>query len=169
MDKYFYTIQGERVNLIMHTLEVLKNNPMCDIRIGCDSQNYPKSRESRYVVVVAYKHPNHTGAHFIYNTLEVPLVRDIFTRLFKECEFALEIAEYLTKETGCRIKCIELDYADEKITESTPLVKATTGWITGAGYNASCKSGEQIATRAADHIVTKKSKSKKSRHKKKRK
>lgn len=165
MEKYFSTITGEKVNIALHTLEILKQNPRCEIYVGTDSQDW--GFETKYATVIVYKHPDHKGAHFIYGLRSVqPAIKDIFTRLFKECEDSLEVAEYLTKETGCRIKTIELDYADEKITKSTPLVKATVGWITGAGYNVTAKKGEQLATRAADKLVEKKKgKKRRNRHK----
>jgi predicted RNase H-related nuclease YkuK (DUF458 family) len=168
MEKYFNTITGEKVNIALHTLEILKQNPRCEIYVGTDSQDW--GYKTMYATAIVYKHPNHKGAHFIYGVRNIePPIKDIFARLFKECEDSLEVAEYLTKETGCRIKAIELDYADEKITKSTPLVKATMGWVTGAGYNVTGKKSEQLATRAADKIVgKKKGKKARNRHKKKR-
>lgn len=162
MEKYFTKINGEKVNAAMYTLEVLKENPRCEIYIGTDSQDHGYG--TMYATVIVYKHMYNTGAHFISNVrMQQPPIKDIFTRLFKECEDSLEIAEYLTKETGCRIHAIELDYAGEKITKSTPLVKATMGWVTGAGYNVTVKKGLQLATRAADHLVEKKGKKRRSR------
>lgn len=148
MEKYFRTEEGERVNLVSHALEIMKENPFAEIRIGTDSQNSRK--DSKYATVVVFRFP-HRGAHYIYQVTQVPKIKDLFTRLFKECELSVEIAEFM-KESGFHVSAIELDYNNMKVTKSTPLVAATTGWVTSLGYKAICKNGDMIATKAGDFI-----------------
>lgn len=147
MDKYFRTEEGERVNLLDHCREVLSIHPNAEILIGCDSQN--SKMYSKYAVAVVFRYGN-TGAHYVYTVVKVPKIRDLFTRLFKECELSLEIANFITDNTAYRVGAIELDYNNFKITKSTPLISATKGWCESLGYKVILKNGEMIACKAAD-------------------
>ena len=148
MGKYFQTERGERVNVIEHCRQVLGTYPDAKILIGTDSQNTKTS--SRYSTVIVFRY-GRSGAHYIFNTIKVPKIRDLFTRLFKECELSLEIAEHITYNSSYKVAGIELDFNDFKITKSTPLVSATKGWCESLGYTTILKSGEMIACKAADH------------------
>lgn len=148
MDKYFRTEKGEKVNVIDHCKKILGTYPKAEILIGTDSQNGKTT--SRYSTVIVFRY-GACGAHYIYLTTKVPKIRDLFTRLFKECELSIEIAEYITENSSYKIAGIELDFNDFKVTKSTPLVSATKGWVESLGYKAILKSGEMIACKAADH------------------
>lgn len=159
MEKYFKKENGEIVNLIEHCKEILGTHPNAEILIGCDSQN--SKAWSYYAIAVVFRYGNR-GAHYIYITNRIPKIKDVFTRLFKECELSLEIADFITSNTAYKIGAIELDYNNFKVTKSTPLVSATKGWVESKGYKAILKSGEMIATKAADkHSRNKKRKTEK--------
>ena len=149
MEKYFKLENGERINVIDHCSEILGKYPNAQILIGCDSQN--SKTNSKYSVVIVFRY-GFSGAHFIYSNIKVPKIKDLFTRLFKECELSLEIAEYITHNTSYKVGAIELDFNDFKITKSTPLISATKGWCESLGYKVILKSGEMIAVKAADKI-----------------
>lgn len=150
MDRYFKTEDGKRVNVIGHTLDILRDNPFTEIYIGCDSQNNKK--HTKYATCIVYRYPN-AGAHYIYRTDNFPKIKDLFTRLFKECEFSLDVANYLQKEINCgKLTTIELDYNNVKITKSTPLIQATRGWVESSGYKCNLKGGLMIATKVSDRV-----------------
>lgn len=152
MEKYFKLHTGERVDIIEHCSEILRNFPSTEILIGCDSQNGKRGCE--YAVVIVFKY-GRRGSHFIYNKIKYPnKIRDMFIRLFKECELSIEIAEYITKNSSFKISGIELDFNDFKKTKSTSLISSTKGWVESLGYKAILKSGNMYACKAADHIVT---------------
>ncbi len=147
MEKYFKKESGERLNLIEHCSEILGEYPNAEILIGCDSQ---KSKLfSKYAVAVVFRYGS-SGAHYIYTIVKVPKIKDLFNRLFKECELSLEVANFITENTAYRIGAIELDFNNFKITKSTPLISATKGWCESLGYKVILKSGEMIACKAAD-------------------
>lgn len=148
MEKYFKTEEGEIVNILEHCRKVLSLYPSAKILIGTDSQNTKVS--SRYSTVIVFRY-NLKGAHYIYNTTNIPKIKDLFSRLFKECELSIEIANYITEKTSYKIDGIELDFNDFKKTKSTPLISATKGWCESLGYRTILKSGEIIACKAADH------------------
>jgi len=149
MDKYFRKENGARVNVIEHCADILAEYPNAEILISTDSQNTKK--ESKYATVIVFRY-GFKGAHYIYNKENFPKIRDLFSRLFKECELSLNIAEFITSNSAFRISAIELDFNDFKKTKSTPLISATKGWCESLGYRTILKSGEMIAAKAADHV-----------------
>lgn len=152
MEKYFRTEDGKVVNVIEHCRQVLGTYPAAQILIGTDSQN--SKTHSKYSTVIVFRYGN-IGAHYIFNTTKVSKIKDLFKRLFKECELSLDVAEYITNNTSYKVAAIELDFNDFKITRSTPLVSATKGWCESLGYKTILKSGEMIACKAADHCCRK--------------
>lgn len=149
MEKYFRLESGEIVNVLDHCREILSKYPDAQILVGCDSQN--TKIFTKYSVAIVFRYGN-TGAHFIYQNIKVSKIRDLFNRLFKECELSLEIARYISENTAYKIAGIELDFNDFKKTKSTPLISATKGWCESLGFKAILKSGEMIACKAADRM-----------------
>jgi predicted RNase H-related nuclease YkuK (DUF458 family) len=149
MEKYFKTQSGERVNVVEHTLEQIQKWPNLRIYVGTDSQDYGKI--TRFVTCVCYRY-GHRGAHFIYLKEEVPTIRDVFSRLFTEGVRTIDAAQLITEEIPIAIEALEFDYSNIKKTRSTPVVQQLSGWVKGLIMKASFKSGEQLATKAADHI-----------------
>lgn len=147
MEKYFRKESGEIVNVIEHCSDIISLYPDTKILIATDSQN--NKTNSKYSTVIVFRY-GMRGAHYIYSNSTFPKIRDLFTRLFKECELSLEIAEYIKENTIFKIEAIELDYNDIKSTKSTTLIPATRGWVESLGYKAILKSGEMIASKAAD-------------------
>lgn len=150
MEKYFKLEDGTKVNLIDHCSEVLGKYPNAEILIATDSQN--TKQYSKYATAIVFRY-DLRGAHYIYQINKFPKIKDLFTRLIKECELSLEIANYISENTSYKVKAIELDYNDFKITKSTPLISATKGWCESLGYKVILKSGEMIAARAADRCA----------------
>ena len=60
----FITEDNQNVNLINHTLEMIKLNPSLIIRIGTDSQNF--SDKTKFVTSVVYRWSGRKGAHYIF-------------------------------------------------------------------------------------------------------
>ena len=150
MEKYFRTQEGDKISIIEHTLQQIKLWPNLKIYIGTDSQDYGKI--TRFVTCMCYRY-GHRGAHFVYLKEEVPTIRDVFTRLYQEGVKTIEIAELLVEHLpAVKFEALEFDYSNLKKTKSSPLVSSIKGWVRGLGMNPSFKSGEQLATKAADHV-----------------
>ena len=62
MNRVFRTVQGESVDVVSHTLDVLNECPYVEVHIGTDSQNHRRSKV--YVTVIAYRYGNR-GVHYI--------------------------------------------------------------------------------------------------------
>lgn len=156
----FVTIDRVKIDLIEHCFQQRVKHPNLTVHIGCDS--VVVGGKIWYVTVVAFRYDKN-GAHFIFTKVCVPSYRkhdnkpDIFTRLFQEAVYSLEVADFLV-ENNIFIKenlVLEFDYNDMKTTKSTPLIGAAAGMATAKGYNFLLKFDDQIACKAADKICDK--------------
>ncbi|MEK9612372.1 MAG: ribonuclease H-like YkuK family protein [Flavobacteriaceae bacterium] len=143
----FKNIQGHRIDPVSHTLEVIKAYPYAEIHIGTDSQNINK--KTNYTVVIAYRLGSR-GVHYILSKFSVDVIRDMWTRLWKEAECSVDLAEWLTKKISIRVE-IDMDYNGDENFKSHKLISAAKGWANSLGYKVNVKPDNQIATRAADH------------------
>ena len=143
----FKNIKGERVDTVNHTLEIIKSYPYAEIHIGTDSQNINK--ETLYTTVIAYRLGSR-GVHYIFSKQKKELIRDMWTRLWKEAEYSVDVAEWLTKKITLKVE-IDMDYNEDKSYKSYKLISAAKGWANSLGYKVNVKPNNQIATRAADY------------------
>ena len=143
----FKDIRGNPIDPVKHTLDVIKNYPYVEIHIGTDSQNI--NRQSRYTTVIAYRLGSR-GVHYILSKTHVNIIRDMWTRLWKEAEFSVDTAEWLTKKVSIRVE-IDMDYNEDESYKSHKLISAAKGWANSLGYKVNVKPDNQIATRAADY------------------
>ena len=88
--------------------QIVERNKGLDMQIylGCDSQN--KALKTVYATTIVF-HIASTGCHVIYKKEEVPVIRDMWTRLWKETEKSCEVALYL-REYGIEVSTIWLTY-----------------------------------------------------------
>ena len=137
---------GNLVSLKKYVPNVLQESPNSLIYIGCDSQ--VTRNKVIYATAVVFRYTN--GAHILYNREKYPLVKDLWSRLWKEVEKSIEVAEFLRKECGIKATRIDLDYNEDPKYPSNKLVKAAVGYVESLGYNAKTKPGLLLATYAAD-------------------
>ena len=147
MNRVFRTVQGESVDVVSHTLDVLNECPYVEVHIGTDSQNHRRS--TVYVTVIAYRYGNR-GVHYILHKQKMKKIKDKWTRLWNEADYSLEVAEWLTKKVKVQVE-IDLDYNSQEKYFSSKLVPPVVGWATSLGYKTNIKPDNQIATKAADH------------------
>jgi predicted RNase H-related nuclease YkuK (DUF458 family) len=147
MVKVFQKIDGSKVEIVKHTLDVLEDFPNTVIHVGTDSQN--TALHTKYAVVVAYRFGTR-GVHYIYKNFMVDRINDKFTRLLKEAEYSIEIAQWISEKIKIEIQ-IDLDYNANDKYFSNKLIPMTKGWANSLGYKVNVKPNEQIATRAADY------------------
>jgi hypothetical protein len=145
--KVFKRVNGQTVNVVKHTLEVLRDNPTVQIHIGTDSQN--EGGYTTYSTVIAYRF-SRNGVHYIVSKSKEPAILDMWTRLWKEAEASIEIAEWLTKQINVNVQ-IDMDYNDDENFKSNKLISAARGWANSLGYKVNVKPDIQIATKAADY------------------
>ena len=80
----------------------------------------------------------------------VPQIKDLWTRLWRETELSIDIAESIKKSLNV-IPEIDLDYNENENFKSNKLVNASKGLANSLGYKVNIKPHIQIATRAADY------------------
>lgn len=147
MVKSFKKTNGEYVDVVKHTIDILKECPYVDIHIGTDSQNV--GLNTIYSICIAYRYGTR-GVHYIYNRFKLPRIDDKWTKLWKEAEYSIEVAQWLSEKISVDIQ-IDLDYNNDKKYFSNKLIQAAKGWANALGYKVNVKPNIQIATRAADY------------------
>ena len=143
----FKDIHGRAIVPVAHTLEVIKNYPYAEIHIGTDYQNINK--QSRYTTVIAYRLGSR-GVHYILSKNHINIIRDMWSRLWKEAEMSIDTAEWLTQKVSVKVE-IDMDYNGDENFKSHKLISAAKGWANSLGYKVNVKPNNQIATRAADY------------------
>lgn len=144
----FRTVKNKPVNPVNYTANIISANPYVELHIGTDSQRY--NGKVTYVTAIAYRYPA-KGVHYIYSKQIVPPIKDNWTRLFKETEYSIEVAELIANHMpGVRLE-LDMDYNEDEYYESSRLVSAARGWASSLGYKVNIKPHKQIATRAADY------------------
>jgi predicted RNase H-related nuclease YkuK (DUF458 family) len=152
MEKYFRKEDGTIVNLVDHILEQVNEHNNLTIRIGTDSQDY---KLTKFVTVVVFRY-GLRGAHYIFNYDEKKRYKTEYLRLYEEGVKTIETSELISREIPISIEGLEFDFADVKKTLSSKLVQDFKGWTKGINQVPIFKSGQMIATKAADHIIRKK-------------
>jgi len=149
--KFKKLTSGEQFDLANYTKEYLEANKDYNVKmyLGCDSQT--KADKTTYATTLVF-HVESSGCHIIYKKEVVPVIRDMWNRLWKETELSVKAALYL-RENGIEINTIDLDYNIDPIHESNRLVKAAVGYVESLGFKARVKPELLPAVYAADTIV----------------
>ena len=129
---YFTAFEGQSIQLFL----------------GCDSQN---SLKTTYATTLVFN-VGASGCHVIYRKEIVPLISDMWTRLWGEAERSVNTALYL-REQGIEIDTIDLDYNIDPKFKSNKVVTAAIGYVESLGFKARIKPELLPAVYAADHIV----------------
>jgi predicted RNase H-related nuclease YkuK (DUF458 family) len=147
MYRVFKTVSGQKVDIVEHTLSVLKDCPHVEVHVGTDSQNH--ARHTSYSIVIAYRYGNR-GVHYIVHKHKVDKITDKWARLWQESVMSIQTAQILTSKMNIQVQ-IDLDYNSDDRYYSNTLVQASAGWAQSLGYKVNIKPYNQVATRAADY------------------
>ena len=151
MDVQYRKLDGTPVNdLASYTKDYLRKHTEVSLSVGTDSQNIGGS--SVYATVVAFRHPG-KGVHYILTKKREPIISDMITRLFKEAEGSIKVAEYLKENGVYQPITIDVDYNENEEHRSHKLIPMVKGWILGLGYQMNTKQNIQVASVAADHLL----------------
>lgn len=149
--KFKKLTSSEQFDLAEYTKRYLEANKGYKVKmyLGCDSQT--KADKTTYATTLVF-HVESSGCHIIYKKEVVPVIRDMWNRLWKETELSVKAALYL-RENGIEIDTIDLDYNIDPIHDSNRLVKAAVGYVESLGFKARVKPELLPAVYAADTIV----------------
>ncbi len=142
----FLKIDGQKIDPLKYTLNIIKKYPDVKIHVGTDSHSI--NDNTRYITAIAYRF-NQSGVHYIYSKSNFPKIIDKWERLWKETELSIEIAQILdNKEINLEI---DMDYNSDEKYYSNKLVSVAKGWANSLGFKVNIKPFNQIATSAADY------------------
>ena len=139
---------GKEIDPISYTLNIMERFPDVEIHIGTDS--YSLSDQTKYVTAIAYRYKK-SGVHYIHCKQTVPKIKDIWTRLWKETELSIQIAQELKSNKKISLE-IDMDYNEDNRFDSNRLVSVAQGWANSLGVKVNIKPYRQIATSAADYL-----------------
>lgn len=138
-------------DLAEYTIEYLEKNKDYEVKmyLGCDSQT--KGITTTYATTLVF-HVASSGCHVIYKKEVLPVISDMWNRLWKETELSLATALYL-RDAGIEIDTIDLDYNINPVHNSNKIVKSAVGYVESFGFKARVKPDLLPACHAADDIV----------------
>lgn len=140
---------GKEIDISSYVMEYLSKNPKAELFIGCDSHN--TGRLTHYATVIVL-HESSKGGHVLYERRSFPKIHEKFTRLFREAEFSVDIAEFLRESGVRRPKYIDLDLNPDPKFGSNTVLRAALGFVSSMGYTPRCKPHGVIASRVADSL-----------------
>jgi len=140
----------QTIDLISYIREYIMEYPNTNIYIGCDSQNAKKKTIYALVIVL---HHNTRGGHVLYTKEVLPRIKDRFTRIFREVEQSVEIANYLTEYNIQPPKYIDIDINPDPKYGSNFILNSALGFVESMGYNARCKPNAMMASKVADYLI----------------
>lgn len=137
------------VSLDTYLTQYLSSHPDTQIIIGCDSKN----REDQTIygtVIVLYKEKR--GGHVLYAKERVPRIRDRWSRLWKEVEISVNLANELKEKGFPKAAFIDLDLNPDPKYKSNDVFRAAVGLVESMGYTARTKPHSLCASYAADKV-----------------
>ena len=100
------------VSLIKYILDYVQKYPDTKIYVGTDSQN--SGLNTVYVTTIVLRQ-GLRGGHILYNYHKISIIKDFWSRLWRETELSLEIAQFISDNSPLQIEAIDLDYNDDDI------------------------------------------------------
>lgn len=135
------------IELDRYILDYLQRYPDCEVHVGSDSQNY--RFHTVYVSAIVLRHMG-KGAHELYAKTKVPVIRDMFMKLWLEMKRSIQLANHLKESLGIRIAQIHLDYNEDETYPSNKVLTAASGYVQSLGYTVKAKPDMLMAVWAAN-------------------
>jgi predicted RNase H-related nuclease YkuK (DUF458 family) len=142
----------KEIDLISFLKNYFIEKPNTTVFVGTDSQNF--GRKTHYAIVIAL-YNDKKGAKIIYCKETFPVIRDGITRLLKEVEFSINIAQSLQAAGIYNKITIDVDLNEDKKYMSNKLLTTALGWAKGLGFDCRAKPNAFSASCCADMILKK--------------
>ena len=101
----FNKINGEPIDYLRYTKDIVKNFPSVEIHVGTDS--YLLNDNTRYITAIAFRF-NKAGVHYIYTKKKFTRIKDNWERLWRETELSVDIARQLEKQKVIKKRQIKI-------------------------------------------------------------
>jgi predicted RNase H-related nuclease YkuK (DUF458 family) len=92
------------------------------------------------------------GGHVLYAKQRMPRIRDRWSRLWREVELSVALANELQEKGFPKVKFIDLDLNPDPRFKSNDVVRAAVGLVESMGYEARTKPYSLCASYAADKV-----------------
>jgi predicted RNase H-related nuclease YkuK (DUF458 family) len=138
-----------QVDLIQYVKDFIGANEGTCLYVGCDSQNF--SNKTIYATVIVLYNKG-KGGHVLYTKETLPKITDRYTRLWREIEKSLEVADYLTANGISKPDFIDVDLNPDPKYKSNQLLRAALGYVESMGYRVRCKPDAMTASYVADAL-----------------
>lgn len=149
MNYTFRSLSDKRpVDLIPYIKAELESRDDISIYVGTDSQNL--GSKTAYACVIAL-HYGRSGAHVLYTQFRVDRIKDRFSKLWKEVEVSMEVAEYLDAH-GIHATFIDIDLNPDPLYGSNNVLRAAVGFVESKGFAVRVKPEAISASYAADRL-----------------
>jgi len=143
----FKKFGGQKIqDVSLYVKEYLEKYPDVKVYIGTDSVQMRLA--TTYATAICLWHIGN-GAHVIFERQRLEKTRDLFTRLWKETEISIKIANKLRDSIGVE-SIIDLDINPSEKYKSNMAHDAAMGMVKGYGFEARSKPDAWAATCAAD-------------------
>lgn len=142
---------GKVVNLVPYLKDKLSEREDISIYIGCDSQNVGAKTIYAMVVVLHY---GRNGGHVVYAKKKFDRIKDRFTKLWKEVEISMEVAQFL-EANGIKATFVDIDLNPDPKYGSNNVLRAALGFVTACGFVPRCKPDAVAASYIADKLCQK--------------
>lgn len=151
----FKKFTGEQLpDVVGYVKEYCKNHGNIEVMVGTDSQN--KGTKTTYSTIIAMYDrgdgDHGHGAHCVFKRWNTPREKVRATRLLKEVEESINIAESL-RAAGICVKYVDIDINPNPKFKSSEVYTAAYGWVTGAGFECRYKTLGPLITTLADYVV----------------
>lgn len=157
IEKNWKTLSGQKIDLRSVIESELRDYPDAEVHIGSDSQQV--KRHTEYVTVVVIHRPAKGGRVFFCRE-QIPRVRELRERLWKEVWRSTELAMELTSTPDIgehavpiHVTAVHIDANVDPKHKSSKYVEELVGLAMGQGFNAIAKPEAWAASHAADHAV----------------
>ena len=147
--KFKSLTNGKEIDLIPYVKDKLNEANDIKMYIGTDSQNV--GEVTVYATVIVF-HIGNSGGHVIYSTKRIPKIRDRFTKLWKEVEDSVELAQYLEANGIEKPHYIDLDFNPDPRWGSNNVLRSALGYVESLGFTPRCKPYAISASYVADKI-----------------
>jgi predicted RNase H-related nuclease YkuK (DUF458 family) len=149
MNYVFKSLTDEQpVDLIPYLRKKLRESEDVSIYVGTDSQNIGSKTVYACVIVLHY---SRDGAHVLYTRESVKRIRERFSKLWREVEISMEVAEHL-RANEIHAKFIDIDLNPDPRYSSNKVLRAALGLIESMGYTARVKPEAIAASYCADRL-----------------
>ena len=153
----FKKFTGEKLeNVEKYVKEYCKEHGNIDVMVGTDSQG--RGARTIFSTIVAMydrgdgEHGH--GAHCIFCRWNTRRYKksEIYDRMIAETQASLDVAQAL-RESGIKIKYIDLDINPNKDEGSNVAYTTAKGWVESCGFEARYKTFGPLITTLADWVV----------------